>query len=1236
MSESQREREVQRLYQGWLSAHGTALNVATNVDSLALADLNGTGYKPQGSQDKVLNSLAQLAVLKLDVRRAMVSLVDRDTQMILSEATKSQHTGDANNNELWLGTTVLRRTDAICEHALCDTYTARDPSNKEASLTKPALVVPDCRLDPRFDARPYVVSEPGVRFYAGVPIISPSGLRVGVYAVSDDNPRHGLSIEELHFMTNVAAAVTDHLEWARDRVDRFKGERIVRGLASFIQGSFAGESTASEHTTAASHVLPPRTPLASGRQKQYTNKESRERRGLVRPSGPESLDAGAEKHGPTSPPLPPASSPTLEPEKRPTEPRGKHKIDRLSCMFTRAAEILRDSALADGVVLFGASPGSNKRLPSGMSGGFRPVDNSGDVPAHTTDSESMSAESSDSEASFADKPCKILSFALADDKARADIGQGSPLTISTLERYFAMYPRGRIFSFTANGASISSEEDSASDREPSGVAADRPLHADKPGKRRMARMDHEELLKKIPGAKSVIFVPLYDYGEDRLAGGCFLWTSVAGRMMNLNMDMSYLRAFGNSIMSEVSRINVQKNEAAKTTFIASMSHELRSPLHGILGAAEFLSDTILDSYQLGLITSVSTCGKTLLDTLNHLLDYSKINKLRRAHIRRSARHSNSLEASDASLESLNMTAVVDVASLTEEVTDAIAAGHTFRKLHGDLPTKSLLAGQESSAYSAASNGQGHDESAVSVLLGIERRTSWKVRSQPGALRRIIMNLVGNALKYTTSGFVQVSLRSRDDLPDSGTALCTTIQVSDSGKGMSEEFQREKLFVPFSQEDSFQPGTGLGLSIVKQIVDSLGGTIEVDSEKGKGTKITINLKLPRSPEPQGDQHDENTSSLRRLTEGRRLIVLDCAHPSQPAPINKQIRKLDDTLIKTCRDWFGIQATAEDTPGAEVMSEADMYMYCEPPSIEALQERFRDTKAHRKGAHTPIILVCLNAEEAIRISRNQGKTLTDLGKVVEVIHQPCGPKKLALAFTHCFERQRQLLSGEQPKNEMLPMATGHRQDDFRNIANTSQSRPVHTLKRVVSEPRSLPTRGNSTESISVLASPPPVDPATPSLQELPGEKDPNTPVRIPSDSGKHVLLVDDNPVNLQLLVMFMKKCGFSYAEAEDGLQALNKFQESNVGREKSASGGTKRPFDVVLMDISMPVMNGLESTRHIRDVERQNDLPRAIIIALTGLASADTQQDAKAAGVDIFLPKPVRFAELKHLLLHTDAK
>jgi CheY-like chemotaxis protein len=132
-----------------------------------------------------------------------------------------------------------------------------------------------------------------------------------------------------------------------------------------------------------------------------------------------------------------------------------------------------------------------------------------------------------------------------------------------------------------------------------------------------------------------------------------------------------------------------------------------------------------------------------------------------------------------------------------------------------------------------------------------------------------------------------------------------------------------------------------------------------------------------------------------------------------------------------------------------------------------------------------------------------------------------------------------------------------------------------------------------------------------------------------SALHVLLVDDNKINRQLLVMFMKKNKLSFSEAENGLEALEAYRASCLPGPTSSE--PSRRFDFVLMDISMPVMDGMESTRRIREFEKENGLQRAQVIALTGLASAQAQLEAMSAGIDVFLPKPVKFAELKTLLM-----
>ena len=158
-----------------------------------------------------------------------------------------------------------------------------------------------------------------------------------------------------------------------------------------------------------------------------------------------------------------------------------------------------------------------------------------------------------------------------------------------------------------------------------------------------------------------------------------------------------------------------------------------------------------------------------------------------------------------------------------------------------------------------------------------------------------------------------------------------------------------------------------------------------------------------------------------------------------------------------------------------------------------------------------------------------------------------------------------------------------------------------------------------------SPPPVLPFSSTITP-PQSITPSSPA--PTEGSEYfnprVLLVDDNAINLKLLVVFAKRQQLRYCEAMNGLEAFEAYKS-----EALSSTPPTRPFDFILMDISMPIMDGLTSTRSIRKFEKEHDLPRSHIVALTGLASAQDQQDAQDAGVDMYLVKPVKFADVKRI-------
>lgn len=198
------------------------------------------------------------------------------------------------------------------------------------------------------------------------------------------------------------------------------------------------------------------------------------------------------------------------------------------------------------------------------------------------------------------------------------------------------------------------------------------------------------------------------------------------------------------------------------------------------------------------------------------------------------------------LPMINLFADVDISTVCEEVVESVFAGHVFQNVTAQsfdmVPDARGRMSDPRKFISDSTMGVEqvkHPE--VAVILDVDIQ-NYHFTTQPGAFRRVIMNLLGNALKYTSHGYVRVRLEATEieDLHTPGSAdsvprSMVTLTVIDTGKGISGEFLRSKLFTPFAQENSLSSGTGLGLSIVRSIVALLEGEITIDSEVGRGTR-----------------------------------------------------------------------------------------------------------------------------------------------------------------------------------------------------------------------------------------------------------------------------------------------------------------------------------------------------------------------------------------------------------------
>lgn len=212
------------------------------------------------------------------------------------------------------------------------------------------------------------------------------------------------------------------------------------------------------------------------------------------------------------------------------------------------------------------------------------------------------------------------------------------------------------------------------------------------------------------------------------------------------------------------------------------------------------------------------------------LDFAKINNLTTT----GPRDKNSRRDSTPDL-----TTTFNLDTLIEEVTNSLYAGHRFPR----------SVERNTSPYSPEivktprASGFEKSQDKLSVVTRVEDQDGWTVRSVSGAWRRIAMNLIGNALKFTTSGFIEVTLSKTDIATDPHHALAH-LSVIDTGRGISPDFLQNRIFTPFSQEDILSEGVGLGLSIVQQLVTSLGGNVEVKSEVGLGTQADVFIPIER--------------------------------------------------------------------------------------------------------------------------------------------------------------------------------------------------------------------------------------------------------------------------------------------------------------------------------------------------------------------------------------------------------